>query len=80
MKSTTPSNNKTSRKKPFDSTAYARYSGLGFMLIAAVTVGFGAGYFTDNFFNLHLPIFKTLFSFGGVLLGLYIVIKEVLKP
>ncbi|TSA50196.1 MAG: hypothetical protein D4R43_02655 [Sphingobacteriales bacterium] len=42
--------------------------------------GFIAGYFADLFFHLQLPIFKTLFSFGGVLLGLYIVIKEVSKP
>jgi len=43
-------------------------------------IGFAFGYFVDHFFHFQLPIFKTLFSFGGVLLGLYIVIKEVSKP
>ncbi len=79
MKNTT-SNNKNSEKKQSDASAYARYSSIGFQLIAAVMIGFAFGYFVDHFFHFQLPIFKTLFSFGGVLLGLYIVIKEVSKP
>ncbi|GDX51863.1 hypothetical protein LBMAG27_09100 [Bacteroidota bacterium] len=78
MKNETP--NKSSEKKQSDASTYAKYSSVGFQLIAAVMFGFTAGYFTDLFFHLQLPIFKTLFSFGGVLLGLYIVIKEVSKP
>ena len=80
MKNTTPSNNKTFRKKQSDASNYMRYSGVGFQLIAAVMLGFGVGAFADYIFGLDIPLFKTLFSFGGVLLGLYIVVKEVLKP
>ena len=76
----TPPRNPNSGKKPFDFSTYARYTNFVFILIVCVAIGLGAGYFADKLFELTIPLFKVLFAFAGVLLGLYIVIKEVLKP
>ncbi|MCY7408657.1 MAG: AtpZ/AtpI family protein [Chitinophagales bacterium] len=74
------------RKKPSEKqdseknnpvTDYARYSNIIYLLIGSVAFSFAAGYLLDWLFNFSFPVFKLIFSFGGVLLGLYLVFKEL---
>lgn len=82
MKNQLPSN---SRKKQSDSEdssdkfAFARYTNIIYQLIGVIAIAFGAGYLLDRTFNLSFPVFKLIFSFGGVILALYLVFKELSK-
>jgi F0F1-type ATP synthase assembly protein I len=75
-----------SRKKPSENSdkedkspleGYARYTNIIYLLIGTIALAFGAGYFLDKILNLSFPIFKVIFSFGGVILALYLVFKEL---
>jgi F0F1-type ATP synthase assembly protein I len=76
-----------SKKQPSDNigkedeespvSGYARYSNIIYLLIGSVTIAFAAGYFLDWMFNFSFPLFKIIFPFGGVILGLYLVFKEL---
>jgi F0F1-type ATP synthase assembly protein I len=47
------------------------------MLIGTIALAFAAGYLLDKVLNLSFPVFKVIFSFGGVILALYLVFKEL---
>jgi len=82
-----------SKKKPSDSSdsedeedkdlkipeiyGFAKYSNIIYLMIGSVAVSFGIGYFLDWIFHLSFPVFKVVFSFGGVILALYLVFKEL---
>jgi len=81
-----------SKKKPSDSLpeesheeseaqkelyGFAKYSNIIYLMIGSIAVSFLAGYFADKLFHLSFPIFKVVFSFGGVILALYLVFKEL---
>jgi F0F1-type ATP synthase assembly protein I len=76
-----------SKKKPSESpeegepetplSGYTKYTNIIYLLIGSVAVPFAAGYFLDNLLDLSFPVFKLIFSFGGVILGLYLVFKQL---
>ena len=82
----------SSKKKPSDSLSseeaekdsrvpeiygFAKYSNIIYLMIGAIAVAFGAGYLLDKLFHFSFPLFKVIFSFGGVILALYLVFKEL---
>lgn len=78
-----------SKKKPSDSTeqedqkdsnareleGLAKYSNIIYLIIGSVAVCFLAGYLLDKLF--HTSFLEVVFSFGGVILALYLVFKEL---
>ena len=77
-----------SRKKPsenFDEdskaplSGYARYTSIIYQLVGTIVISFAIGYLLDRIFHLTFPAFKLIFAFGGVILALYIVFKELNK-
>ena len=71
------------KKKPSDSpegptdSGYFKYTNIIYQLIGVVGVAFGIGYLLDKTFHLTFPVFKIIFAFGGVILALYLVFKEL---
>jgi F0F1-type ATP synthase assembly protein I len=81
------------RKKPSDSPkekkesaedskmpeiyGFAKYSNIIYLMIGAIGVAFLAGYLLDKLIPMPFPVFKVVFSFGGVILALYLVFKEL---
>lgn len=47
------------------------------MMAGSIALFFGVGYLLDWLFALKLPVFKVLLSFAGVLVGLYLVFREL---
>ncbi|MCK9324343.1 MAG: AtpZ/AtpI family protein [Bacteroidales bacterium] len=58
---------------------YARYSNLAFKLIAVVLTAFFIGMLFDKWINTGYLIFTVIFSVGGLVLTLYLLIKDLLK-
>jgi ATP synthase protein I len=58
---------------------YARYSGVGFEMIAIILAGTFGGIWLDKKVPIKFPLFTVLLSFISVLLAMYIVIKEFLS-
>ena len=65
-----------SSEKPTDS-GYFAYTNIIYQLIGTIAVAFGAGYLLDRVLNLSFPVFKIIFAFGGVILALYLVFKQL---
>ena len=58
---------------------YARYSGIGFQMIAIILLGVFGGIELDKLVMYKFPIFTLIFTLTGVGLSMYVVIKEFLK-
>lgn len=59
---------------------YLKYSGLGFQIAGTVAVGVFIGYELDKWFQTSKPYFTAIVSLVFVFLGLYIGLKDFLKP
>jgi F0F1-type ATP synthase assembly protein I len=74
-----------SRKKLSESpneppgSGYFRYTNIIYQLIGVIAIAFGIGYFFDYLFQFSVPVFKLVFSIGGIILALYLVFKELNK-
>jgi len=58
---------------------YARYSNLAFRLIAIVLAGFFGGMKLDDWLKLSFPVFTLTLSISGLVISLYLLIKDLLK-
>jgi ATP synthase protein I len=58
---------------------YARYSSLGFQIIAVVLTAFFVGHVLDNWIPTGFPLFTLIFSVGGLAAMLYLLIKDLMK-
>ena len=58
---------------------YARYSNLAFKLIAVILAAFFIGWQVDKWIRIGFPLFTLLFSCGGVVMMLYLLIKDLKK-
>jgi F0F1-type ATP synthase assembly protein I len=56
---------------------FAKYSNIIYLMIGTIVLAVGAGYLLDKLFHFSFPVFKVIFSFGGVILALYLVFKEL---
>jgi F0F1-type ATP synthase assembly protein I len=70
-------------KKPIDPQKatrnlkeYARYSNLGIQMIVVILLGVFGGIQLDKRLHLEFPIFTVVLSFTGVILGIYIGLKD----
>lgn len=57
----------------------AKYSAISFQMLATIGVFAFAGYKIDEHRNNKTPLFATIFSFIGVVISLYMVIKQLNK-
>ncbi len=58
---------------------YARYSNLAFKLIAVILAAFFIGWQIDKWIHTGFPLFTLLFSVGGLVAMLYLLIKDLMK-
>ena len=58
---------------------YARYSNLGFKMIAVILAAFFIGWQLDKWIHTGFPLFTLLFSVGGLAAMLYLLIKDLMK-
>lgn len=73
----TDSSSPQPKKKPTNDAL--KYTGLGFQMLAIIGIGVFAGIKLDQW--LHTPdIFTIILSLLSVVLGIYVVIKDFIKP
>ncbi len=57
-----------------------KYSGMAFQILACILLGFWGGMKLDAYLKFEkIPIFTLLFGLAGVVIGIYISIKDFLK-
>ena len=73
-------------KKPIDPQKatrnlkeYARYSNLGIQMIVVILLGVFGGIQLDKWLHLKFPAFTVVLSFTGVILGIYIGLKDFMR-
>jgi ATP synthase protein I len=73
-------------KKPIDPQKatrnlkeYARYSNLGIQMIVVILLGVYGGIQLDKWLDLKFPVFTVVLSFLGVILGIYIGLKDFIR-
>ena len=68
--------NKAMAKPPNN---YARYAGMGTMMIVTIGLGTFAGVKLDKWLELKFPVFTLVLSLGSVFAAIYLAIKDFLK-
>jgi len=68
--------NKSGQRKRFLGD-YARYSNLGFKLIAVILVAFFLGWKLDQWIKLPFPLFTLIFSLAGLAGVLIMMIRDL---
>ena len=58
---------------------YARYSSLGFQMLAFILLSVGAGIWFDDYFKVKTHIFAAILSIIGVLGAITYVIMSIMK-
>jgi F0F1-type ATP synthase assembly protein I len=58
---------------------YAKYSGMGFQMLAIIGIGVFGGVKLDEIIDLDFPVFTIVFSIISVFLAIYVIIKDLLK-
>jgi F0F1-type ATP synthase assembly protein I len=58
---------------------YARYSGIGFQMIATILIALFAGIKLDKWLEMKFPLFTLILTLLGVGIAMYVVIKEFVK-
>lgn len=69
-------NEQPTEKAKSSMAAYAKYSAIGFQMIAIIGLFTLAGYKIDESRNSKSPIITALLSLSGVLIALYVVIRS----
>lgn len=69
---------KPSKKKP-PLNNYVRYSSLAFQMIVIILLFVFGGRKLDLYLSMKFPVFTTVLSFLGVLIAIYISIKDFIK-
>lgn len=59
--------------------ALARYSGMAFQIAASIVICLFLGKWLDSKFPMKFPVFTTTLTILGVFLGVYFVIRDLLK-
>lgn len=72
-----PSQNKKPQK-PL--SAYAKYSGLGVQMAVIIGGGSYGGHKLDQYYHNHTPVFTIVLSLLSIVLAMYIVLKDLIKP
>jgi len=61
------------------SSAYLKYTGLAFQMLAVILLFVIGGIKLDEYLQLTFPIFTLVLSLTGVILGTYVGVKDFLK-
>ena len=56
---------------------YAKYSGIGIMMLTIILLGTYAGVKIDRYFSISSSVFTIVFSLLSVALALYMVVKKI---
>jgi len=68
------------KSPPTNSNSALKYSGMAFQMLACILLGFWGGMKLDEFLGLKkVPVFTLVLGLLGVVLGIYISIKDFLK-
>ena len=71
---------KNPTKKPTNRlNDYARYSSIGFQMIAVVLIGVWGGIQLDKLVAFKFPVFTVVLSISSVFISLYLVLKDLFK-
>jgi len=65
------------KKKYLDS--YARYSSIGFQMLAIILIGVFGGVKLDQWLQLKVPVFTIVLSVASVILAIYYAVKDLLR-
>ena len=76
---TKPQRKETNEKPKQSPNMLARYSGMAFQIGGAIILGGLLGNWLDKQFEVPRHLFMTLFLILGVFLGLYSVVRDLLK-
>ena len=71
-----PENRKNQRS---NLNSYAKYSSLGFQMLAIILVGVVGGIQLDKVVPMKFPLFTVLFASLSVILSIYYAIKDLIK-
>jgi F0F1-type ATP synthase assembly protein I len=66
------------KKKSLDS--YARYSSIAFQMLIIILIGVFGGIKLDGWLKLTVPVFTIILSILSVILAIYTVTKDLIKP
>jgi F0F1-type ATP synthase assembly protein I len=66
------------KKKSLDS--YTRYSSIAFQMLIIILIGVFGGIKIDEWLELSVPVFTIILSILSVILAIYTVTKDLLKP
>ena len=66
------------KKKSLDS--YTRYSSIAFQMLIIILIGVFGGIKLDEWLKLSVPVFTIILSILSVILAIYTVTKDLLKP
>jgi F0F1-type ATP synthase assembly protein I len=66
------------KKKSLDS--YTRYSSIAFQMLIIILIGVFGGIKLDAWLKLSVPVFTIILSLLSVILAIYTVTKDLLKP
>lgn len=70
---------KTNNQKKKHLNNYAKYSGIGFQMLAIILLGVFGGVKLDEWLKLEFPVFTVILSLLSVILAIYTVVKDLLK-
>jgi F0F1-type ATP synthase assembly protein I len=65
--------------KSYNANSFVRYSGIGFEMLAIIGIFTFAGWKLDQWLKNKFPVFLLILSLSGVCIGIYTVIKRLLK-
>ena len=57
----------------------AKYSGMGFQMLATILIGTFIGVEADKYFRLHTPIFTIFGAILSVGIAMYVAVRDLLK-
>ena len=66
------------KKKLLDN--YARYSSIAFQMLIIILIGVFGGIKLDQWLGMKFPVFTVILSIASVMLAIYSVTRELLKP
>jgi len=66
------------KKKSLDN--YTRYSSIAFQMLIIILIGVFGGIKLDQWLKLTVPVFTIVLSILAVILSIYTVTKDLLKP
>ena len=67
------------RKKKKYLASYAKYSSIGFQMLAIILIGVFGGVKLDQWLELKAPIFTVILSILSVILAIYYAVKDLIR-